>query len=126
MSEAPASQSSAHRRAFARLRVGIAARLETLDGQQNVRLLDLSQSGAQVILSEPGPARRGVLCWLGFEAFGEVVWREQDHAGLEFEGVLPMEWLLETRERAPMVVRDDVLDAARAWASGQGRSGTED
>ena len=126
MSETPATSSQAHRRAYSRLRVGIAAHLETLDGQQDVRLLDLSQSGAKVILSETASVRRGVLCWLGFEAFGEVVWREGNQAGLEFEGVLPAESLLETRNRAPTVVRDDALEAARDWASGTGRSGTED
>lgn len=125
MSDSPVTQAQAHRRAHARLRVGIAAQLETLDGQQDVRLIDLSQSGAQVILSEAAELRRGVLCWLGLEAFGFVVWREGDHVGLEFDELLPMEKLLETRDRAPTIVRDQALAAAREWVSGSGHSGTE-
>jgi hypothetical protein len=128
MSEMPLPESEAHRRAHARLRVGIAARIETLEGQQGVRLVDLSQSGAQVILSEPGEIRRAVLCWLDFEAFGAVVWREGEHLGIEFEELLPMEQLIQTRQLAPSVVRKEVFgdrQAARDWVAGNIDLGSE-
>ena len=121
MPDTPAIPPEAHRRQHARLRVGIAARLETLEGQQAVRLVDLSQSGAQVVLSQQVPFRRGVLCWLDFEAFGAVAWQDGENMGLEFEELVPMDQLFETRQRAPEVVRAQALGdygAARDFVAG--------
>ena len=128
MSDTPAVQPDAHRRQHALLRLGIAASLETLDGQQNVRLVDLSQGGAQVILSREEPLRRAVLCWLDFEAFGVVVRHEGIKVGLEFDEQLPMEWLLHTRQLAPSIVRNETLGdraAARDWVAGNLDIGSE-
>lgn len=108
------------RRNYARLNVGIAARLITLDGTQKVRLIDLSQGGAQLILSKPGDIAAGLLTWLDFEAFGEAAWHEEDRLGLKFERLLPLPCLVRTREQAPTVVRAELLgeDIAQAWVSG--------
>lgn len=128
MSKPAVVQPETHRRAHARLRVGIAARFETLDGQQDVRLVDLSQSGAHIVLAGDGEIRRGVLCWLQFEAFGDVVWRDGNDAGIEFEELLPIEQLMETRERAPSIVRDEALGdriAARDFVAGNVDLGAE-
>jgi hypothetical protein len=122
------TSSEAHRRHHPRLRLGIAAAIETLEGTLGVRLIDLSQSGAHVIVSQHDEIRRAVLCWLEFEAFGTVVWREDEHVGLEFEELVPMDALLETRQRAPSVVRIEALGdrlAARDWASGNLDLGAE-
>ena len=109
------------RRNFARLRLGIAARLDTLDGSQKVRLLDLSQGGAQIILSKPGEPAAGLLTWLDFEAFGEAAWRDGDTLGLKFERLIPLSCLVQTRQRAPSVVKAEALgeDVAQAWVSGE-------
>lgn len=109
------------RREFARLRVGISARFETLDGAQPVRLLDLSQGGANLILSRPEEAGAGVLTWLDFETFGEVAWQNDERIGLKFDRVLPPGCLAQTRLRAPSVVRDEELGVSvtRAWVSGE-------
>lgn len=128
MPEPSAVHPQTHRRSHARLRLGIAARVETLDGQQPVRLIDLSQSGAHVILSRPGEIRRGVLSWLGFEAFAFVVWTDGDRLGFEFDELVPVEHLIETRERAPTVVREESLGAeaaAREWVAGNLHQGSE-
>ena len=109
MSDLPVAGAPAHRRQHARLRLGMPARLETLDGNQPVRLIDLSQSGAQVVLEQRRELRRAVLCWLDFEAFGFVAWRDEDHVGIEFEELVPMEQLFETRQRAPDVVRAETI-----------------
>jgi hypothetical protein len=108
------------RRNYARLNVGIGARLITLDGTQRVRLIDLSQGGAQLILSEPGNITAGLLSWLDFEAFGETAWHEDDRLGLKFERLLPLTCLVQTRGQAPSVVRAELLgeDIAQAWVSG--------
>jgi hypothetical protein len=109
------------RRVFSRLRVGIAARLETLAGSQKVRLIDLSQGGAQVILSKPEDAGAGVLSWLNFETFGDPAWTEEANMGLKFDQLLPLGCLVETRKRAPSVVRDEEMGTsmAQAWVSGE-------
>jgi hypothetical protein len=128
MTDAPVDDGRAPRRAFARLRLGIAARLETLDGRQKVRLIDLSQGGAHIILSDPGDIRQGVLTWLRFESFGAVAWVDGDHVGLEFDRPLPLAVLVETRQQAPTVVREEAMNAecaARDWVAGQFNSGSE-
>lgn len=114
MSEMPVVQHETHRRAHARLRVGIAARVETLDGLLNVRLVDVSQKGAQLLVPPGTKVRRGIVSWLGFEAFGCLVWQDGDHMGVEFDEELPVEQLVETRQRAPHVVRDEAFSAERA------------
>jgi len=102
------------RRAYSRLQVGIDAFFDTLDGRQVVRLIDLSQGGAHVILSSSEPVREGVLSWLRFDTFAVVVWQEGEHAGFEFDRLVPMATMMETRHRAPSVVRE----AAEAWVAG--------
>ena len=109
------------RRRFARLEVGIGAWLETLDGKQSVRLVDLSQGGAQLILSVPEEGGTGVLTWLDFETFGELAWQDGAQIGLTFDKPLSPGCLAETRRRAPSVVQDEAAGAtiARAWVSGE-------
>lgn len=126
MTESPEDQ--APRRAHSRLRLGMPARLETLDGRQKVRLINLSQGGAHLIASQPGDIRQAVLTWLRFEAFGTVAWSEGDHIGLEFDEPLPMAVLIETRQRAPAVVREEAMmtkEAARDWVAGKFNPGSE-
>ncbi len=109
------------RRIFARLEVGFGAWLETLDGKQSVRLVNLSQGGAQLILSEPEAAGEGVLTWLDFETFGELAWQDEERVGLTFDRPLPPVCLAETRRRAPSVLQDEEMGAslAKAWVSGE-------
>lgn len=102
------------RRAYARLPLGLGAYLDTLDGRQAVQLIDLSQGGAHVILGRPGPVREGVLSWLRFDTFGVVAWQHGEHVGLAFDRLIPIAVLMETRQRAPSVVRE----AAEAWVAG--------
>ena len=107
------------RRSFARLEVGIAARFTTLGGEQPIRLVDLSQNGARLILSRPDEAGAGVLTWLDFETFGELAWQEGDTIGLAFDTLLTPGCLAQTRLRAPEVVREEGTQLARAWAAGE-------
>ena len=116
-----------HRREHARLRVGIPAYFETLEGRLKVRLLDISQGGAHVLLPGETPIREGVLMWMRFDVFGMTVWQQGDELGMKFERPLPREWLIETREIAPDIVREEVLGltAARDFVEGRGRYGVE-
>jgi hypothetical protein len=108
------------RRTSPRLQLGIGARFDTLEGRQKVRLIDLSQGGAHVILSRPEPVREGVIGWLRFDSYAVVAWQRGDHVGLEFDRPLPLSCLVETRKRAPSVVQEEAMgsEMAKAWVTG--------
>jgi hypothetical protein len=110
----PPGDGTDSRRAHARLQVEIDASLETLDGRQKVRLVDLSPAGAHVVLSKPEQVKEGVLRWLRFDTFAMAMWQQEDDVGLKFDRLLPAHILAETRERAPSLV----LEMAQAWVTG--------
>lgn len=118
MTDMPVDQGQAPRRVHLRLQLGISAQLETLDGRQRVRLIDLSQGGAHLIVSHDSDFHEAVFTWLRFETFGSVVWREGRDVGLEFDKLLPLGVLVETRLRGPTVVREEEEQAAREWVAG--------
>ena len=125
MTDVPVHDDQAPRRAYSRLRLGISAQLQTLEGRQRVRLMARSQGGAHVILSQPSSSdiRQAVLTWLDFETFGTVAWQDEQNLGLEFDRRLPLSVLVETRQRAPSVVREEAMvaeQAAREWVAGTG------
>lgn len=116
---------SNHRRRDARLRIrrGIPSQILTLDGQGSASLLDLSQSGAH--LRVKAPLRNGqdvMLWWLGFEAFGRVVWASENEAGVEFHDLLPTPILLQTRHQVDAGVapstEKQAHEQAREWYLG--------
>jgi hypothetical protein len=107
-----------HRRNHARLGVGIAARLETIHGMTDVSLVNISRSGAKIDRAQVPKVRQAVLYWLGFEALGDVVWRDSEQLGMTFEVPLSVGTLLATRDRAPTIFDDTLLQAAREWATG--------
>lgn len=115
----------APRRSHSRLRLGIPARLLSLDGQQAVTLVDLSQSGAQLRLLVPGRISGGLLGWLGFEAFGDTAWQIGDRLALSFDAPIELPWVVATRQRAPVELEPGraLRHAAREFVSGV-RTGT--
>ena len=116
-------QPELHRRGHARLRLGIEAELMTLDGRKQVMLMDLSQSGARLLLQEHYRLDQAVLYWMDFEAFGEVVWQSGRELGLAFEEPISEATVLATRQWQP---REEALRSkaasrqfARNWVSGR-------
>ena len=87
-----------------------------------VRLMDLSQGGAHIVLGKPPEKpceiKEGVLTWIRFETFGVVAWEDGQDIGLEFDKPLPLAVLVETRQRAPSVVREEEERIAREWVQG--------
>ncbi len=74
-----------HRRAFARLRTKYPAKLILLSDNLKGYLLDLSETGAKVILDDCDVLHgEGVLQWAGFEVFGKVSWTKDSICGFEF------------------------------------------
>jgi hypothetical protein len=115
------------RRTYARLRLGVMARLLTLDGEQWVTLIDLSQGGARVALGASGKVTGGLLRWLGYEAFGDPVWQAGDELALHFDEPIASDWLIETRRRAPAELDYEVYArrVAREWVGGRAVLGTD-
>lgn len=108
------------RRSLARLKLGVPARLITLNGVQDVLLDDLSLSGAQIRLSEREQFSTGVLEWLAFEELVDVVWHDGSTCGVKFERRLPKECILATRDAAPLLLDDDARarSVAKQWTEG--------
>ena len=102
------------RRQHARLRLGIPARLETLDGRYAVRLVDLSHGGAQIEMERELPVREGVLSWMLSETFGIAAWQDGGSVGLTFDRPLSRSCLRMTRDKAPEIF----LQAAREFVAG--------
>ena len=125
---APKIEDYAPRRAHARLRLGIPATFETIEGRQKVRLIDLSQGGAHLFVPGEGKVREGYLSFMHFELFAVAVWAKAGEVGLEFDTQLTYEDLLQVRESAPTVVQDEAVSAAlaaRAFVSGTGHLGVD-
>ena len=112
------------RRGDARLRVDLPAQLTTLDGHPRAILCDISQSGAHVHCNPPlEKGEELVLEWLGYEAFGKVVWVCGRDAGISFYDRISPETLLATRDRFDRHDLPDeriaIREAARAWCQGR-------
>lgn len=117
------AQTGRRRDSRLRIRQGVPAQVMTLDGQLGGSLLDLSQSGAHVRMKAPLRCGQDVmLWWLGFEAFGRVVWVSENEAGLEFYDQVPTPVLLQTRHQVDSgkarSTSEVAYDAARAWYQG--------
>lgn len=111
------------RRRDSRLRVGVPAQLITLHGQFTASLCDLSQSGAHI--RAKGDLFRGedaVLLWLGFEAFGKIVWASNGEGGLEFDEMLAPAILIQTRDQVDLghaqTAEQAAYEGARSWFMG--------
>lgn len=117
------SQTGRRRNSRLRISRGVPAQLMTLNGQDSASLLDLSQSGAHIRVRSP--LRHGqdvIVWWLGFEAFGRVVWTSGSEAGLEFHDLVPEQVLLHTRKQVDSGLArstaEFAYDTARAWYQG--------
>jgi hypothetical protein len=116
----------APRRGKSRLRLGIPAALLSVDGRAAISLLDLSESGARILLPGDAPVSCGFLRWMDYEAFASVSWRDGRQAGLRFEEPIERDWLLDTREWLPALANagDDVRRYAKAWVRGDSEART--
>lgn len=111
------------RRSATRHPLDIAGRFVSGPVNVRVQLEDISASGAAFRLMHPRLLRSGLLGWLGFETFGEIVWQREARCGLRFADRLPVNALRETLEFADEVTRDEdgrLKRLASAWAFGPG------
>ena len=120
MEMSPETHHRIGRRRDSRLRLHLPARIITIHGNWQAQLLDLSQSGAHLEVSERlmkgGDA---VLNWLQFEAFGRIVWTTATQVGMEFDELIAPATLVVTRDLADQHTAKEAkriaIEAARAW-----------
>jgi hypothetical protein len=128
MASAAANLEHKPRRGKARLRAGVPAVLTTMNGRQVVSLVDLSESGAGLVVKDGWRLNGGVLKWMDYEVYGKVVRRSGDNIGLLFDEPINAAWVLETRawlpklRRAADPFRDSAKTAELIWDSLPGRT----
>jgi hypothetical protein len=97
---ARASSFGIGKRRSARLTLSVRGRLTSERGTQMVEIVDLSETGARLILSARHDLSEAGLEWLDFAARGRVVWQDKRLCGLQFDEVVPLEWVARTRSPA--------------------------
>ncbi len=110
------------RRAAARLRTAIPAKLITVSETRHCILVDISCTGARIALPNPlATGDAGFVRFAEYEVFGCVTRREPDCNGLEFDVPLTASDLLSIRSYAEAYEVEEkrsTLAAARAWVTG--------
>jgi PilZ domain len=114
------------RRADARVRLHIPARLVLLSGTQQCILEDLSVTGAAIIPQDGLPALgvSAILMCQHVEAFGIVRWARHGRCGLMFDEKLPLAQVIALRHMADNFETDERernMERARAWVQGKSR-----
>jgi len=108
------------RRGKARLRTGIPAALVTMEGRQEILLVDLSETGAGILVDDPGHIAGGLLQWMDYEVYGAVVRRVGQDVGLQFDVPIDLDWVIDTRAWLPMLTDETgkLRRFARDWVRG--------
>jgi len=76
----------AERRSIPRYRVDCPAQLRMPSGARQGWIYDISQDGARFTTANPPPTgTSGLLEWGIHEAFGKIIWSNEDGCGIEFE-----------------------------------------
>lgn len=112
------------RRAAPRVRIALPAYAQTVSGRKDVRLLDLSRTGAMLEgPSLPVTGQDVVIKCGGTDAFGVVVWARPERCGIRFDEPIPQEDVERQRLSGEFSARSgitpDQMQAAKAWATGQ-------
>ncbi|HSJ77451.1 MAG TPA: PilZ domain-containing protein [Erythrobacter sp.] len=115
------------RRAAARLRLSIPARIVTVYETQSCILLDLSQTGARIGTANPMALGDGGFLVVGpIEVFGEAVRRMLGHGGgvngIAFDDRLLHDDVLAVRHHAEtfrQIERETLRDQVRLWVTGR-------
>ena len=115
------------RRAAARLRLSIPARIVTVYETQSCILLDLSQTGARIGIAKPMALGDGGFLMVGTtEVFGEAVRQALGHGGgvngLAFDEPLLHDDVLAVRHHAEtfrQIERETLREQVRRWVTGR-------
>jgi hypothetical protein len=91
--------------------------LLTRSGRQEVSLVDLSESGAGLLVPLPAGISGGMLKWMDYEVYGTVVRQAGQNIGLLFEEPIATAWVLDTRAWLPSIAdeRTKLRRFAQDW-----------
>lgn len=110
------------RRGASRLRICLPAKVDTITGRAPGVIHDLSQSGARLRLQSVPRAGADVVITIGsLEAFGTVVWANDNFIGLKFYDPLSLQQVLDVRaeaEKLPATQRRELSEAGQGWCLG--------
>lgn len=104
------------KRASARLRLFLPARITYGDEISRAMLCDLSVDGAMVVTSGLPVDASVTLRWAGFEATGVVQWSDGQISGISFDAPISWEIVLATRQEQDE--RGFSARAAELWING--------
>jgi hypothetical protein len=114
------------RRSEPRAYVVLPASAEALSGRRQVRLLDVSRSGARIEGSDlPETGKEIILKCGSIDTFGMIVWSADGRCGVRFDEEIPLRYLpvlralSDTIERSPMTPEE--REAAADWVNGLAR-----
>lgn len=115
------------RRADARVRLHLPARLVLLSGTQQCILEDLSVTGAAIIPQNglPEEGLSAILMCEHIEAFGLIRWARHGRCGLMFDEKLPLAQVVSLRHIADSFEtneRERNMERARAWVQGRSKN----
>ena len=104
----------------------VPALAEALSGRRNVRLLDLSRSGAKLEGADlPSVGKDIVLRCAGLDTFGTIVWAEAEQCGIAFDEQIRLRDLVRLRDVAFAIDESDFtaeeIEAAADWTNGLAR-----
>ncbi|MFC3670356.1 PilZ domain-containing protein [Novosphingobium pokkalii] len=119
----PGDSTRRGRRAEARARLNIPARLTLRRGVMPCLVEDLSRTGARLVLAEP-PAlgETGILEINRIEGFGAAVWIKGRHCGFHFDDPLDLQQVIDLRQYADHFSeyrREQERTAAREFVQGR-------
>jgi len=110
------------RRAAARLRLYMPARLVLVDGALPCILENISQTGARIVIQKARPiSQSGILQCPPLDAFFDRVWAHGVRIGVTFEEPVPAETLHALRQlhdNYDSMSQQEMLRTARAWVRG--------
>jgi hypothetical protein len=109
------------RRSEPRAYVVLPASADALNGHRQVRLRDVSRTGAQLEGSGlPQVGKELILKCAGLDTLGTVAWAEADRCGVTFDEPISVRDLVQLRDLA-VSIDPEVAQAAADWESGLAR-----
>ena len=109
------------RRSEPRAYIVLPASAEALSGHRQVRLVDVSRTGAQLEGSGlPDVGKDIVFKCAGLDTFATITWADSDRRGVQFDEPISVRDLIELRRLAETIDPDEA-EAAADWANGIAR-----
>ena len=110
------------KRAAPRVRSSLPARVETIDGEQNAILENVSRTGARLAMPGLRQGQRLIMTCGSLDCFGVVQWSDGACIGLAFDDPLSDDQVVEVRRATDAGITLEDLEARAAaadWVEGK-------